>query len=173
MMMGKEKEPTTELQPQFSSEDATPISWAKAREHLQKAEVYWLSTVRPDRRPHVTSLVAVWLEGALYFCTGETERKARNLADNAHCIITTGCNTLSDGLDLVVEGKAVRISDESRLQRVAASYASKYDAAFHFTVRDSVFLNSSGGEAWVYEVVPITVFGFGKGKTFSQTRWRF
>jgi hypothetical protein len=40
-------------------------------------------------------------------------------------------------------------------------------------VRDSVFLNSSGGEALVYEVVPITVFGFGKGKTFSQTRWRF
>ena len=172
-MMGKNREPTTELQPQFSSEDATPTAWAKAREHLQKAEVYWLSTVRPDGRPHVTSLVAVWLDDALYFCTGETERKAKNLSDNAHCIITTGCNTLSDGLDLVVEGEAVRMTDVSRLQRVADRYASKYAPPFHFTVRDSVFLNSEGGEALVYEVFPVTVFGFGKGETFSQTRWRF
>ncbi|RPJ20288.1 MAG: pyridoxamine 5'-phosphate oxidase family protein [Chloroflexi bacterium] len=172
-MIGEDKEPTAELDPQFSSEDASSTPWATAREQLQNAEVYWLSTVRPDGQPHVTSLVAVWLDGALYFCTGETERKARNLSHNAHCIITTGCNTLSDGLDLVVEGEAVRISDESRLQRVADSYASKYDLPFHFTVRNDVFLNSEGGEALVYEVAPVTVFGFGRGKTFSQTRWRF
>ena len=172
-MIGKDKEPTTELDSQFSSEGASPVSWEQARELLQKAEVYWLSTVRPDGRPHVTSLVAVWLEDALYFCTGKTERKAKNLGQNAYCIITTGCNILSDGLDLVVEGKAARIIDESRLERVADSYASKYDSPFRFTVRDSVFLNSDGGEALVYEVVPVTVFGFGKGKTFSQTRWRF
>ena len=172
-MVGKENEPTTELQPQFSSENATPTAWAKAREHLEKAEVYLLSTVRPDGRPHVTPLVGVWLDGALYFCTGETERKARNLAHNAHCIITSGCNTLSDGLDLVVEGTAVRMSAESRLQRVADSYALKYDSPFRFTVRDGVFLNSEGGEALVYEVAPVTVFGFGKGASFSQTRWRF
>jgi len=172
-MIGKDKAPIAELQPQFSSEGAAPISWAKAREQLQKAEVYWLSTVRPDGRPHVTSLAAVWLEEALYFCTGETERKARNLAHNAHCILTTGCNTISDGLDLVVEGEAVRMSAEARLQRVAASYASKYDAPFRFTVRGGVFLNGDGGEALVYKVAPVTVFGFGKGETFSQTRWRF
>ncbi len=172
-MIDKDKEPTTELQPQFSSEDVTPILWAKAREYMQKAQVYWLSTVRPDGRPHVTPLVAVWLDGALYFCTGESERKAKNITHNAHCIITTGCNTLSNGLDLVVEGKAVRIDDESRLQRVADSYAMKYDSPFHFTVRDGVFLNSEGGEALVYEIAPVTVFGFGKGETFNQTRWRF
>ncbi len=165
--------PIAELNPQFSSGNASPTSWEKARELLQKAEVYWLSTVRADGRPHVTSLVAVWLEDALFFCTGETERKAKNLAQNAHCIITIGCNALSDGLDLVVEGEAVRLIDESRLQRVADHYASKYDPPFRFTVRDSVFLNSEGGEALVYQVVPVTVFGFGKGKTFSQTRWLF
>jgi hypothetical protein len=27
--------------------------------------------------------------------------------------------------------------------------------------------------AWVYEVSPKKVFGFGKGEQFSQTRWRF
>jgi len=29
------------------------------------------------------------------------------------------------------------------------------------------------GAAWVFEVSPTKVFGFGKGEPFSQTRWRF
>jgi hypothetical protein len=32
---------------------------------------------------------------------------------------------------------------------------------------------AKGGEAWVFEVAPTKVFGFGKGQPFSQTRWRF
>jgi hypothetical protein len=30
-----------------------------------------------------------------------------------------------------------------------------------------------GNMALVYEVAPTTAFGFGKGTSFSQTRWRF
>jgi hypothetical protein len=112
-------EPASELNPRFSSQGATPTPWAEAHEHLQKAEIYWLSTVRADGHPHVTPLVAVWLDGALYFCTGPDERKAQNLARNAHCVIITGCNALSGGLDLVVEGDTVKVSDEARLRRVA------------------------------------------------------
>lgn len=167
-----EIEPATELHPQFSSKDAPPTPWADAHEHLEKADVYWLSTVRPDGRPHVTPMVAVWLDEALYFCTGPGERKAKNLADNAHCVITTGCNALAEGLDLVVEGDAVQVSDEARLRRVAERYASKYDPPFHFTVRDGAFYGE-GGEALVYEVKPSVAFGFGRGDSFSQTRWRF
>ena len=129
--------------------------------------------MRPDGRPHVTPLVAVWLDGALYFCTGADERKARNLALNPQVAITTGCNTLSDGLDVVVGGDAVKVSDDARLRGVADTYASKYGSPFRFTVRDGAFLNEEGGEALVYEVRPATAFGFGKGKAFSQTRWRF
>ena len=73
------KEPVAELEPQFSSSNATPTPWAEASKRLEKAEVYWLSTVRPDGRPHITPLSAVWLGGALYFCTGPHERKAKNL----------------------------------------------------------------------------------------------
>src|SRR5258708_4662531 len=114
------KQPITELEPQFSSGDATPTSWSDAIAQLEQAEVYWLSTVRPDGRPHVTPLIAVWLDGALYFCTGASERKAKNLAHNAHCILTTGNNALNqEGMDLVVEGDAVRVSDDAKLQRVA------------------------------------------------------
>ncbi|PZS05009.1 MAG: pyridoxamine 5'-phosphate oxidase [Candidatus Chloroheliales bacterium] len=166
------KEPVAELEPQFSSADAAVTPWAEASAHLEKAEVFWLSTVRPDGRPHATPLLAVWLDDALYFCTGESERKAKNLERNTHCILTTGCNALNDeGLDLVVEGEAVRVSDEARLQRLADRYAAKYD--WHYTVSDGAFHGDSGNVALVYEVTPTTAFGFGKGKSFSQTRWRF
>jgi general stress protein 26 len=164
-----EKAPVVDLHPQFSSDDATPTPWSEAREHLEKAGIYWLATVHTEGRPHVTPLFAVWLESALYFCTGPSERKARNLVHNPHCVITTGCNVI-EGLDVVVEGTAVQVSDEARLQRVADAYASKYD--WHYTVRDGAFYGE-GGKALVYEVAPGTAFGFGKGETFSQTRYRF
>jgi len=68
----------------------------------------------------------VSLDGALYFCTGPYERKAKNLVRNPHCILTTGCNTLDGGLDVVAEGKEVRVTDDARLGRVAGAYLSKY-----------------------------------------------
>jgi general stress protein 26 len=164
-----DKEPTTELHPQFSSDGASPTPWVEARRQLEDASIYWLATVRPDGRPHVTPLLCVWLDGALYFCTGPSERKAKNLAHNSHCVITTGCNVL-EGVDLVVEGEAVKVSDESMLQRLADRYASKYD--WHYTVRDGAFYGEAG-RADMYEVSPATAFGFGKGESSSQTRYRF
>jgi general stress protein 26 len=168
-----EKEPTTtELHQQFSSEGATATPWQEARGRLEKAEVYWLSTVRPDGRPHVTPMVAVWRDGALYFTTGSTERKAHNLARNSHCIITTGCNSLAAALDLVVEGDAAMVSDKATLRRLAETFAAKYDAPFNFKASD--FTGSGeGGDVLVYEVRPTKVFGYGRGEHYSATRWRF
>lgn len=167
----KVKEPATEIDSDFSSAGATPVPWAEAREALEKAEIFWLSTVRPDGRPHVTPLVAVWSDGALYFCTGESERKSRNIARNARCILTTGCNSFKEGLDLVVEGDAVRINDEATLKRLVDLWQSKYD--WRWTLRNGMFRGDEGNDAIVYEVSPQIAFGFQKGEPFSQTRWRF
>ncbi|MGE0541729.1 MAG: pyridoxamine 5'-phosphate oxidase family protein [Dehalococcoidia bacterium] len=68
------KNPTAELEPRFSSDDATATPWSEAARCLEVAEVSWLTTVRRDGHPHVTPVVFVWLDGALYFCTGEDER---------------------------------------------------------------------------------------------------
>jgi nitroimidazol reductase NimA-like FMN-containing flavoprotein (pyridoxamine 5'-phosphate oxidase superfamily) len=167
------KNPAAELEPRFSSADATATPWAEAIQRLEGADVSWLATVRPDGRPHVTPVVFVWLDGALYFCTGEDERKAKNLARNSHVAITTGRNNLDEGLDLVVEGDAARVRDQATLQRVAERFSSKYDPAFQFTAVDGVLRGDEGNTALLYEVAPITAFGFGKGEAFSQTRWCF
>jgi uncharacterized pyridoxamine 5'-phosphate oxidase family protein len=169
-------EPVTSLDRRFSDEGTTATEWSGARKRLEDAEVFWVSTVRPDGRPHVTPLIAVWLDGALYFCTGPTERKAKNLAQNSHCILTTGRNDLDEGLDLVVEGDAERVTDETLLRRVAAAYEAKYGRDWRFTVRDGSFHHEDGGKdivAFVYQVAPRTAFGFRKGPKYSQTRWRF
>lgn len=169
-----EHDPVTELSTDFSSDDAVPTDWARGRRNLQEAEIYWLATVRPDERPHVTPLLAIWLDGALYFCTGESERKARNLALNPHCVITTGRNTL-DGVDVVVEGQAIRVSDGAELAEVAGTFESKYGA--HFTSPEGNWFGLGDtirrGRVLVFRVAPSTAFGFGKGTPSSQTRWRF
>jgi hypothetical protein len=165
--------PVAELDPRYSSEDAKPIDWSEAQSQLADAEIYWLSTVRPDGSPHVTPLISVWRDGALYFCTGPAERKAKNLADNPRCILTTGRNSYGEGLDLVVEGEAVRETDEALLRDVAGAYESKYGSEWHFDVRDGAFHSEGGGEALVFAVAPTTAFGFARGDIGGQTRWRF
>jgi nitroimidazol reductase NimA-like FMN-containing flavoprotein (pyridoxamine 5'-phosphate oxidase superfamily) len=168
--------PVTELDARFSSAGASPRPWAEARDQLERAEVFWVSTVRPDGRPHVTPLIAVWLDGALYFCTGADERKGKNLAQNPHCILTTGCNALGEGLDVVVEGDAVQVTDDAQLRRIADAYVSKYGSDWRFEVSDGAFVHEGaheGSPVLVFEVAPVTAFGFGKGGEFSQTRWRF
>ncbi|WP_418956713.1 pyridoxamine 5'-phosphate oxidase family protein [Streptomyces tritici] len=163
---------TTELDPRYSDEKAAPLPWPEAERRLAAAEVFWLSTVRPDGRPHVTPLIAVWSGGALHFCTGPAERKARNLERNPEVVLTTGAGLLHEGLDLVVEGKAVRVMDEPRLQALAAAYEEKYGPEWHMEVREGGF-GGEGGGAVVFAVAPRTVFGFAKGHPYGQTRWRF
>jgi general stress protein 26 len=165
-------EPKIQLAESFSSPDASPRSWAEACALLREAELFWLSTVRPDGRPHVTPLIGVWVDDALYFCTGPDERKAKNLAQNRSCVLTTGCNALSEGLDVAVEGNAVNVRDEAKLQRVADAYVAKYGPDWTFTVGDEAF-HHEGGTALVFRVSPAAAFGFGKGEPYSQTRYRF
>jgi hypothetical protein len=44
---------------------------------------------------------------------------------------------------------------------------------WHDTVHDDAVYGDGGNIALVYEVTPTTAFGFDKGTSFSQTRWRF
>ena len=165
-------EPVTSLDPNFSARDAVATPWEDALTQLERAEIFWLSTVRPDGRPHVTPLVSVWLDGAAHFTTGPTERKARNLERNPHVVLTTGCNQLGEGTDLVVEGDAVQVTDEPTLQRVADAIAFKYGEPFLFNLRDGA-LWGDGGEVLAFWIRPTKAFGFARAPAFGQTRWLF
>ncbi len=159
----------------FSEPGSTPTPWAEGLEQLRAADTFWLSTVRPDGRPHVTPLIAVWHAEALWFTTGPEERKARNLAENPSCVLTTGRSDLIEGaFDVVVEGQAEQVTDDVELQPVAAAFAVKYpNGPWDFVVRDGAFSDrDAGGRAIVFRVRPVRGLGFRKGDRFSQTSWR-
>lgn len=93
------KQPVTELDPRFSERDAVATDWGETRAALEEAELFWISTRPADGRPHVTPLVGVWLDDAIYVATGPGEQKAVNLRTNQNVILTTGCNQWERGLD--------------------------------------------------------------------------
>ena len=166
-------QPVSELDQRFSEAGASATPWAEVRQALESAETSWVTTVRSDGRPHVTPLVTVWLDDALYFCTGPTEQKAVNLRANQNVVLTTGCNTWNRGLDVVVEGTAERVTDQEKLARLAQAWRTRWDGRWHFEVGDGVFQHEGGaGDVLVFEVVPAKILSFAK-ETFAATRHTF
>jgi general stress protein 26 len=167
--------PVTELDEQYSDPAATATGWRETSAALETAELFWISTVRADGRPHVTPVVAVWAEGAIWFSTGATEQKFANLHANPHVVLTTGCNTWDRGLDVVVEGDAVQVTDDSVLQRIAEAFTARWDGRWQYTARGGAFrdANDGGGEAMVFSVTPVKVFAHAKGDPFGATAHRF
>jgi hypothetical protein len=170
---------------------ATATPWPRARERLVEAESYWVATVRADRhagadRPHVMPVLGLWLGDTLVFSTSPTSRKGRNLERNPNCVVTVSSGR-RPAVDLVVEGRAARVTEETGLRRVAAAYADKY--GWQVTVRDGALDGDGAPTAGpppyvVYVVTPTVVFGLpgvagtddkGEGVegAFGPTRWRF
>ncbi|MFC4052961.1 pyridoxamine 5'-phosphate oxidase family protein [Actinomadura syzygii] len=165
-------EPVSRLDERFSDPGTQATPWENAREVLENAQLSWIATVRGDGRPHVTPLVAVWLDGAFHFCTGPSEQKTRNLAGNPQVVLTTGDGRWDGGLDVMVEGEAERVTDRPALERLAAAWTSKWNGEWQFGVTDDGFSNDVGGDAYVYAVRPAKVLAFGKG-TFTHTSYKF
>jgi PPOX class probable F420-dependent enzyme len=163
--------PTAEIDARFSDPGAGATPWSDAAEVLERAELYWLTTVRADGRPHVTPLIAVWHDGAVHFCTGPGEQKARNLEHAPLVALTTGNNTWNRGLDVVVEGAARRIVDNDALQSLADAYEAKYGDAWHFDVGDGAF-GRGADTALVFRIEAAKVMAFAK-EPHGQTTYRF
>jgi general stress protein 26 len=163
----------TKLDERFSDPGTRASDWERTAEILAAAELFWLTSMRADGRPHVTPLVAVWVEDQLYFCTGPEEQKARNLRLDPRVALTTGCNTWEEGLDVVLEGEAVRVTDQATLRRLAEAWRTKWDGRWRFDVGRDCFLHpGSDSQALVFGVAPTRVLAFGKGQ-FTQTSYRF
>ena len=119
-------------------------------------------------------LGALWVDGAFYFTSGATARKAKNLAHNPHAVISVATHDF----DLVLEGKAVKVTDRATAQRIAEEYradgwpASVTDGEASLTADYSA--PSAGPPPWdIYKLTPETVFALGTAEPYGATRWRF
>ena len=163
----------TRIEERYIATDERPLTtWTDASQKLAAGSTYWLATTGSDGSPHIVPVLAVWVEGALHFVASRGSHKARNLASDARCAISTS----APSLDLVVKGTASNVSDASRLALVAGEYLTKYD--WPVTVRDGAFYGDGAPTAGpppfdVYQVMPGKAFGFGTDGSHGATRWTF
>ena len=167
-------EPTTQIDSRFSDPEAGPTPWPDAARVLEEAEISWLTTVRADGRPHVTPLppLALFVDGVAYFTTGPDQQKAPSLARvHAQCVLTTGCNHLREGLDLVVEGAAERRAGRRPTRAARRRLRGQVRQRVALRLRDGLFV-TEGHEAAVFRIEPSKVLAFAK-EPHAQTRYRF
>jgi pyridoxine/pyridoxamine 5'-phosphate oxidase len=140
--------------------DPTTHSWAAVGAKLTQARNYWISSIRPDGKPHAMPVWGLWLDGALYFSTSRGSRKGRNLAANPSIVAH-----LESGDDLVVlEGTVEEVVDPAVLLRYADGYEVKYD----------IRPDTSKAEDVTYVVVPSVAFSWlESGFVDSAVRWKF
>jgi len=146
------------------AEDGTgllPWSWAEQR--LVRSHDYWLATVTPSGAPHLMPVWAVWHEDRLWFSSSNGSRKARNLASEQRCALST-----QDPLEpVVVQGRVQRVIDDEALGRMLAAENAKYGTDYGVEMVDPAS-NS------VFALRPEWVFALdSKDFTGSPTRFVF
>lgn len=139
------------------------LPWSWATERLTRSHDYWVGTVWPDGRPHVTPVWGVWHEDKLWFSCGRRSRKARNMAANPAVTATTD----DAGNPVIVDGRAVLVEDRNAI----AAYAKWADAKYETDYGFEFYAAPANG---IFRVDVTTVFGLTTDDfTGSPTRWTF
>ena len=135
---------------------------------------FWLATANADGSPHLTGVGPLWVSGLFYVTTGETTRKARNLARDPRC--TLGVST--DEFDLAVEADAALVDDPDVVTEMAGRWASGGwpcsldDSGIALTAEYSA--PSAGPPPWgVYRLTPRRATVVLSAAPGGATRWRF
>lgn len=139
------------------------LPWSWAEERLNNSHNFWLATHWPDGRPHVMPVWAIWHAEALWFSSSKPSRKARNLAADPRCVLTT-----EDSQNpVVVEGSAELLTDPASLQTFLEVMNAKYATDYGLDMVDPA-------TNCAYRVRPTWVFGLRADEfTGSPTRWIF
>jgi len=103
------------------------LEWSTIEQRLVASKHYWLSTVRPDGRPHTIPRWGVWLDDRFYYDGSPATRHARNAELNPNCTLT-----LEDGSRAVIlEGTSVATRADADLgARLAAAFEKYHDDGY-------------------------------------------
>ena len=180
------KERTPESKESLLADEKKTTPWTVARKRIANREpgqANWLATVRPDGRPHLMPLIAVWIGGAFHFIAGEGTRKARNLAADGHCVIGMSSFELPS-IDIIVEGQCEALADPDAVRRAARIFKKN---GWPLEVRGVEVFGPNAPTAGpppyrIFRMVPSKAFGlpgqYGMDKVEEEdrqkpTRWTF
>lgn len=153
------------------------LPWSRARALLAVSPAgtdasFFLGTVRPDGRPHAAGIGALWHDDAFFLVSGPTTQKSRNLAHNPNCTLSVHLQ----GLDLVMEGTATRITNPQTLEQAAELFRR---SGWPAEVKDDAFTAPYSAPSagtppwWVYRFTIHTAYGVATAEPYGATRWRF
>ena len=135
------------------------LPWKWAEQRLAKSHNYWITTVRPDGRPHTMVVWGLWLANVFYFSTGRNSQKSKNLNANPNCVV---CNERAQEA-VIVEGAAHEVREDALRKRFFRLYERKYK-----------FDMSPYKDEPIFAVRPVKVFGLDEKLTLNRaTRWIF
>ncbi|RIK12630.1 MAG: pyridoxamine 5'-phosphate oxidase [Acidobacteria bacterium] len=104
------------------------LTWDQVEPRLREAMHYWISSVRPDRRPHSVPRWGVWLDDRFWYDGAPTTRHTRNVEANPAVTLT-----LESGSEVVIvegESHATRAHPDGLGARLAAAFAKYHDAGY-------------------------------------------
>ena len=140
--------------------DGSVLAWPTVVEWLVDSRNYWISSTRPDGRPHAMPVWGLWIDGTLWFSTDPVSVKARNLAAGPDVVVH-----LESGDDVcIIEGVARKV----RADELPASFVDDYDAKYGHR------LDLSNPAFGFYVLDPAVALTWREADfTTSATRWTF
>lgn len=140
------------------------IPWSNVDLRLRGGRSIWLSSTRPDGRPHAVPVWYWWDGRRLYFVTPRRSQKARNLARQPWVIVHAG-----DGDDVIIlEGPTAIVHDRDEVERINACYMQKY--VDPHSGAQATMLNADDD---VYRVNVQHVMAWSYGTIGTRTDWYF
>ncbi len=104
--------------------DLTKERDAHIDKRLRAELMMWLSTVRPDGRPHLVPVWFLWDGETILIFSRPNQQKLRNLQHNPNVVVAL--DTAGQGDDIVmIEGKAELLNDPA-VSAALPAYAEKY-----------------------------------------------
>jgi PPOX class probable F420-dependent enzyme len=103
-----------------------PIPSPHVEQRLRSEIMLWLSSVRPDGRPHLVPVWFLWDAGHLVVFSKPKNQKIRNIRANPNVVVAL--ETRDDGEDVVlIEGRAALV-ERADLSPTLPAFANKYAA---------------------------------------------
>jgi hypothetical protein len=118
-------EPTAEPLglPEAYGRATDPLAWETVRAELEEAPAYWVSSVRPDGRPHAVPVDGIWLDDVLYYGGAEETVHVRSARANPSIVMHIGDGSKA----IIVEGEAGAANPSEVLaKRLAKASKDKY-----------------------------------------------
>ena len=134
------------------------IPWRVLDAQLQALRTIWISTTRPDGRPHSVPVWFLWENGekpGIVFLSHKYTQKQRNLEVQSWAVVHAG-----DGDDTyILEGVVERLTDAAELEALNRAYMEKYvdpysGARASFGAEDAIYrLRVKHVMVWIYGAI--------------------